>query len=83
MLTCLGPHRAASSLTMLPADDSLHIDTSGQESAIANAYTLETPLEGVKLALDGRLQQVPYIQVNIVLLVVICDRLVGPFSFQV
>ena len=54
-----------------------------QESLIADAYTLKASLEGVKLALDGSLQQVLYIQVNIVLLVVICDGLAGPFSFQV
>ena len=47
------------------------------------SYPFEALLEGIKLALNGRLQKMPHIQVDIVLLVVVCDSLVGPFGFQV
>ena len=48
-----------------------------------STHPLESPLESIKLALYGGLQQVLHIQVHVVLLVVICDGLAGPFSFQV
>lgn len=50
---------------------------------MAAAYTLEASLECIELALYGTFQQVPNIQVDIMLLVVISDRLAGPSSFQV
>lgn len=50
---------------------------------IADAYSLEALLECIKLALYRTFQQVPNIQIDVVLLVVISDRLAGPSSFQV
>ena len=47
------------------------------------AYPLETSLEGIELALDRCLQQVTHVQVDVALLVVVSDRRVCPFSFQV
>ena len=46
-------------------------------------HPFKASLESIELALYGALQKMPHVQIDILLLVGVCDRLAGPFNFQI